>query len=166
MDRLKEKRCGTILETKLKIDANMRSDSKLTENEYDSMRKCPIIYFNGPFEPCYGIQKRKDNYRLNKYICDILDEINRGAIVGQEARIIKSKRSFLGNIYSIESNSLLKKREEQYYREINKKLQKKIFNQGMDAQALVHQFHGEQDRFNVNIRQRNFFKRFKNDVFN
>jgi hypothetical protein len=59
-------------------------------------------------------------------------------------------------------NSVLKKRERKYYEEIKKKLNWKIFNKGMDVQTLIHQFHGEQDRFNVNKDQRKYFKRFAN----
>jgi hypothetical protein len=45
-------------------------------------------------------------------------------------------------------------------------LNKKIFNEGIDVQSLIHQFHGEQDRFNVNKSQRNYFKRFSKLFYN
>jgi hypothetical protein len=165
MKRFLNKRCGTILETKLNIDVMLRSNNKLSEDEYLSIKKCPIINFNGPFEPCYGLQKRKKVYRLNRHSIEILEEINRGAISGQEARIYKSRKSDLGNIYSDGNQKVLKRKEKQFYKEINKKIQTKIFTSGMDEQSLVNQFYGEQDRFNVNIRQRNYFKRFKKDLF-
>jgi hypothetical protein len=65
------------------------------------MKKSPIIYFNGPFEPCDGVIKKKDRYKLNKQTVEILKEISRGAISGLEYLVNKSNRNLLGGIDSI-----------------------------------------------------------------
>jgi hypothetical protein len=95
----------------------------LTENDYNAMKKSPIIYFNGPFEPCYGMLKKKGQYRLNREVAETLYEVSRGATSGLEYLVKKSKRNLLGGIEStMRRNSVLKKRERKYYEEIKKKL--------------------------------------------
>jgi hypothetical protein len=136
-----------------RIVADLRkSKEKISVETFNNKQKCPIITFNGPFDPSYGIKVNK-SLRINKS-----DRITINKLLG------KNMNSYMiqvcNDLKSFKPGSYLKKKELRFKKEVNKKITKQIFDNGMYRQALINQFYGEHDRFNVNKDQRKFFEIF------
>lgn len=152
VNRLKNKRCGTIMQTRIKIDEILFQElAKLGEKEqfspelYKAIHMCPEIVFNGPFDPCYNLQKDR-NIKLPKNITKVLRDkyLSPGMI-----RIVKEK---------IKNNKTIFKRKTQFMKEIERKIWKTIGEEGMNKQVLLNQFFGNQDRFKINQELLEFYK--------
>jgi hypothetical protein len=156
--RLENKRSGSILQTQFNLDEKVRQvknelkkvNEKISAETYLALQKCPIILFNGPFDPCHSVKRRVKKLKLEPLVHKLLDSSTmNGTMIG----ICKKLKCF-------SKSSFLQKRKVQYEINLKNKLKKVIFSEGLNSQALINQFHGEHDRFNVNLNQREFFKKF------
>lgn len=152
IERLVSKRAGSILQTKMKMDDYVyyNYDSEDLEKDYETINKSPIIEFSGPFEKsCYSkVQIR--NLKLKQDVVNILCKSHLNGELFKQVNEINKK------------NSYLKKRKSQFVNEIYMKVWKSIAKNGLCIQALVNQFHGEHDVFNIKKSQQDFYKRSSN----
>jgi len=75
-------------------------NKKMSPEFYKSIHKTPVIIFNGPFDPSYGL-KRNKNLRLNKKVARILGQTPlNGTIIGMSIKMnnknwyLKKKEKF------------------------------------------------------------------------
>jgi hypothetical protein len=105
---------------------------------YENMNKCPIIEFNGPFDPSKSLKIKAKNLRVDKEVLRILDSEYLNATIIKMLENMNKKNKFLI------------KKKNQLKQELYKKVTKSIKINGLDKQSLLFQFAGEHDRFQVN----------------